>query len=154
AAALKLDGKSTGITNANTAVTNSTNTWNMDTTTVSSPVVDFATSSTGTYITNPSPAKGYTYARVTSSVNVPLYFAPLVTGFVAGSARYSQNVQAQAVAAQIPQTTFTRGLAPYTVVTTQPAAADFGLTVGAQYDIQWPQYNGTRSGCGPSNPDK
>ena len=32
--------------------------------------------------------------------------------------------------------------------------AEFGLTVGSAYDIQWPQFNGTRAGCGANNPDK
>ena len=153
AAATKLDGTSTGITNAKAAVTNTTNAWNMGTSTVSSPTVEFASSLSGTYTTSPSPAKGYTYVRVKASVNLPLYFVPLITGF-AGTARYLQNVQTQAVAAQIPQTTFSRGLAPYTAVTTHPTADNYGFSVGAQYDIQWPEYNGNRAGCSVDNPDK
>src|SRR5437773_4973714 len=76
AAALKLDGTSTGIGNASSAVANSTNNWNMSTAAVTNPTVEFATSTAGPWSTNPAPAAGYTYARVKSTVALPLYFAP------------------------------------------------------------------------------
>jgi len=44
AAVLKMDGTATGISNAKTAVANTTNAWNMDTASVSNPTIDFATS--------------------------------------------------------------------------------------------------------------
>lgn len=156
AAVLKLNGTSTGIANATAAVTNSVNTWNMNSTSVSNPTVDFATNASGPWSTNPSPATGYIYARVQASVNMPMYFIPVVINWAlpdSQTGRYTQTVNTAAIAGQIPQTTFDRGLAPYTVVSTQPGAADFGLVVGNQYDIQWPAYNGTRAGCSPSTPD-
>src|SRR5437588_11496458 len=55
AAVLKMDGTATGISNAKTAVANTTNAWNMDTASVSNPTVDFATSASGPWSTNPSP---------------------------------------------------------------------------------------------------
>src|SRR5713101_4850384 len=58
AAALALDGTTTGITNAQTAVTNSTNTWNLDTTKVDNPTVTFATDTAGPWVANPNPATG------------------------------------------------------------------------------------------------
>ena len=135
AAVLKLDGTSTGISNAKTAVANSTNAWNMDTTKVANPTVDFATSATGPWSANPSPATGYTFARVQATVGLPFYFAPVVTGSL------TQNVYSVSIAAQIPITSFSRGLAPYTVVSTTPAAANFGLVLGSWYDMQWPNQN-------------
>jgi hypothetical protein len=39
-------------------------------------------------------------------------------------------------------------------VSTNTTGPNFGLTVGGSYDIQWPQYNSTRNGCGSNNPDK
>src|SRR5213083_1615083 len=68
AATLKLDGTSTGITKAKAAVTSSVNTWNMNSASVASPTVDFATSATGPWLTTPSPATGYIYTRVQASV--------------------------------------------------------------------------------------
>ena len=82
-------------------------------------------------------ATGYTFARVQATVALPFYFAPVVTGSL------TQNVYSVSIAAQIPITSFTRGLAPYTVVSTTPAAANFGLVLGNQYDIQWPAANAT-----------
>jgi hypothetical protein len=143
-AAVALDGTATGIANAKTAVTNSKNSWNMNTTTVASPTVDFATSINGPWSTNPSPATGYTYVRVQASVGLPLYFAPVVTAWFTQTAQLTQTVNTAAIAAQIQQTSFSRGLDPYTAVSTQPNDPNFGLVVGNQYDIQWPNYNGTK----------
>jgi len=140
AAVLKMDGTSTGISNARTAVANTTNAWNMDTARVSNPTVDFGTTASGPWNTNPAPATGYTYARVQATVPLPFYFAPLITGSL------TQNVYSVAIAAQIPITSFSRGLAPYTVVSTTPAATDFGLVLGNQYDIQWPAQNNSGTG--------
>src|SRR6266478_1971866 len=137
AAVLKMDGTATGISNAKTAVATTTNAWNMDTASVSSPIVDFATTASGPWSTNPSPATGYTFARVQATVALPYYFAPVITGSL------TQNVYSVSIAAQIPITSFTRGLAPYTVVSPTPAAANFGLVLGQQYDIQWPNQNAT-----------
>jgi Flp pilus assembly protein TadG len=135
AAVLKMDGTATGIGNAKTAVANTTNAWNMDTASVSNPTVDFATSASGPWNTNPSSAAGYTFARVQATVPLPFYFAPLVTGSL------TQNVYSVSIAAQIPITSFSRGLAPYSVVSTQPNATNFGLVLGSQYDIHWPNSN-------------
>ena len=97
AAALKLDGASTGITNAKAAVTNSTNAWNMDSASVASPTVDFATSASGPWVTTPASPAGYTYARVQSSVGLPLYFVPVVLGMLTNSARYTQTINSAAI---------------------------------------------------------
>jgi Flp pilus assembly protein TadG len=148
AAALALDGTGNGITNAGTAVANSRNRWNLGTTKVSNPTVTFATAAGGPWVASPNPATGYVYARVAATVALPLYFLPVVT------ARTTQNVASTAAAGQIPFTSFPVGLAPYTAVSTNTTGPNFGLVVGNSYDIQWPQYNGTRNGCGPANPDK
>src|SRR5579859_5440472 len=96
AAVLKLDGSSSGISNAKTAVANTTNAWNMDTASVTNPTVDFATSVSGPWSTNPTPATGYTFARVQATVALPFYFVPVVTG------SFTQNVYSVSIAAQIP----------------------------------------------------
>ena len=130
AAALKLDGTSSGITNAKAAVTSSTNAWHMDSTSVPAPTVDFATSSSGPWVVTPSPASGYNYVRIQSTVSLPLFFVPVVTSWFTQTARYNQSVNTAAIAAQLPVTAFKRGLAPYTAVTTTPLAANFGLVLG------------------------
>jgi Flp pilus assembly protein TadG len=138
AAVLMMDGTVTGISNAKTAVANTTNGWNMDTASVSNPTLDFGTSASGPWSTNPSPATGFTFARVQATVPLPFYFAPMVTGSL------TQNVYSVSIAAQIPITSFTRGLAPYTVVSTTPLLPNFGLVLGQQYDIQWPNRSATK----------
>ena len=147
AAALALDGTPTGISNARAAVANSLNRWNLNSATVSNPTITFAANTAGPWIASPNPATGYTYARVAASVPVPLYFLPLVVH------QTTQNVTSSATAGQIPITHFPRGLAAYTAVSTNTTGPSFGLVQGNSYCIQWPQYNGSRSGC-PQDPDK
>ena len=147
-AALFLDGTNTGITNAQNSVANSINRWNFGTTTVTSPTVTFATSSAGPWSSAPFSAVGYGFARVTASAPVPLYFISIVVP------QTSQSITASATAAQVALTSLPRGLSPYTAVSTNTTGPIFGFTVGDSYDIQWPQYNGTRAGCSASNPDK
>ncbi len=148
AGALALDGTTTGITNAQTAVANSTNTWNLNTTSISNPTITFATALAGPWSANPNPADGYTYVRVTATVPLQLYFLSVMV------AQTTQNVVSSGTAAQIAITSFPQGLSPYTGVSTNTIGPNFGLVVGNSYDIQWPQYNGSRTGCGPANPDK
>ena len=147
-AALALDGTTTGITKAQSAVTNSANAWNLDTTKVSNPTLTFATAIAGPWVASPNPATAYIYARVIATVPLKLYFLPIVV------TQTTQNVASSATAAQIDITSFPRGQSPYTAVSTNPVGPSFGLVVGNSYDIQWPQYNGTKNGCGASTPDK
>jgi Flp pilus assembly protein TadG len=148
AAALALDGAATGIANAQSAVTNSTNSWNLDTMNVNNATVAFATATVGPWVASPNPATGYIYARVTATVPLQLYFLPMVV------AQTTQNVASAATAGQVAITSFPRGVSPYSAVSTNTTGPNFGLVVGNSYDIQWPQYNSTKSGCGPNAPDK
>jgi Flp pilus assembly protein TadG len=148
AAALALDGTTDGIAAARAAVTNSTNSWNLSTTRVANPTIVFATTLAGPWAANPNPASGYMYARVSATSAMQLYFLPAVV------ARQIQDVSSTATAGQVPLTSFPRGLAPYTGVSTNTTGPNFGLVVGGSYDLQWPQYNSSRAGCGPGNPDK
>lgn len=146
AAALKLNGQSSGITAAQSAVTNNVNTWNLNTQAVPTPLVDFGQSATGPWVSNPSSPSGYLYVRVRTTAPVSMYFLPIVVN------QFTQNVNSLAIAAQTPVTTFKQGLAPYTAVV-QGNGAAFGFNVGQEYDIQWPAYNSTRNGCNPTNPN-
>ena len=148
AAAMVLNGASTGINQAVSKVATSPNKWNFGSTSVSTPVVSFATAAAGPWLTNPSPAVGYAYVRVTATVPMQLFFLPLVTG------QRIFNVISTAVAAQVPITSLSWGASPYTAISTTPAANNFGFVIGNSYDIQWPTYNGNRAGCAPGNPDK
>jgi Flp pilus assembly protein TadG len=141
-AAVKLDGTVDGITAAQTAVTNSfALPWNFGRDKITTPQVEFATTAAGPWSATPASPIGITVARVRTNMAVTLYLLPALANSHFG------GVAASAAAAQIPITSFKQGLAPYTVVSTDTTHADFGLVVGNQYDIQWPAYNGDRSGC-------
>ena len=111
AAVQELDGTTAGITRAKAVVAASTNRWNLGTAIISNPVVEFATTKTGTYSASPNPATGYIFARVTATVPAKLYFLPLVN-----KKQYSQNVISRAIAAQVAINSFGKGLGPYTAV--------------------------------------
>lgn len=144
-AAQKLNGTSAGITAATNAVANNSNTWNLDSTVVSNPTVDFATSLSGPWSTNPGSPSGYIFVRVQATVPLKLYFLPAIVPVTL------QNVSARAIASQIAQTTLPQGLGPYSAVGPNPSDPNFGLVVGQEYDIQWPAYNSSRGNC-PSTP--
>jgi Flp pilus assembly protein TadG len=147
AAALALNGTTGGITNANAAVANSTNAWNFGTASVPTPTVTFANALTGPWQSNPSPAAGYTFVKVSATVPMKLYFIPVLV------AQTVANVNSVAVAAQVDLTTIPIGLAPYTAVSTDTTGPNFGLVIGSSYDIHWPQFNSHRNGCDPTTPD-
>ena len=150
AAALKLNGVTLGITNAGTAATSVATKWNFGTTTVSGPTVEYSTVATGGnwYAAGavPNPAT-ILYVRVTATVSPSLYFIPVVLT----TKVYTQAVNVSAIAGQLDITTFPKGLAPFTAVASSATGPNFGLTPGTEYDIQWPQYNGSRGQCNKGN---
>ncbi|MEO8026949.1 MAG: pilus assembly protein TadG-related protein [Bryobacteraceae bacterium] len=147
AGALKLDDSNTGISAARTAVTSTGDAWNFGTQTMPTPTIEFATASTGPWLTNPPSPTNYSFVRVTANAPVTTYFSPILTG------QTSMTVQSRAIAARIPVTSLAQGLAPYTAVASDLTSPTFGLIVGQEYDIQWPQYNGSRGNCNAGHPE-
>lgn len=136
-AARQLNGQSTGITKAQAAVTAamSTNRWNMASTafTSSNTTVEYATSSNGPWVTNPSPATGYAFARVTATPNLNLFFMRMVGGPT------SQSVSARSGAGMVSATFPKGGYLPFTVFAhTLRNDVNFGLSLGQEYTILWP----------------
>ncbi len=147
AGAAVLDGTSAGITAANNAAALTANSWNLNSTNPTTATLEFAQTSSGPWSTSPANPAGYIYAKARLPVTVPLYFMPVMTQ------TFNQAVGSYSIAGQIAINSFSVGAAPYSLVSTSNAA-NFGLTVGGLYTIQWPQFNGTRSGCGAGNPYK
>jgi Putative Flp pilus-assembly TadE/G-like len=162
AAALQMDGTSAGITRANTAATSLSAAWNFSSTTLTSPTVEFAAATSGPWYTTANVTSGLAptmiYARVTKTVSPNIYFVPVVMT----TKVYTQDVQSQAIAGQVDltaNTSIAEGLGPFagvascasTVTACEASGPDFGLTVGSEYDIQWPQYNSKRKNCGNGN---
>jgi Flp pilus assembly protein TadG len=159
AAALQMDGTTAGITRANTAATGLSAHWNFDSATLSAPTVEFSSASSGATWYTPANvtsalAPTMLFARVTKTVAPNVYFVPMVMP----TPVYSQNVQSRAIAGQVDfsaATSIVAGLGPFTGVAAcngtvnacESSAPNFGLTVGNEYDIQWPQYNGNRGKC-------
>ncbi len=133
AAALQLDGTSAGVTSANSTATSLADNWNFGTTTVGSPTIEYATTSSGTW-TNapPNPPTNYIYVRVKSSVSVPMYFLPVVMT----TKVYTQTVNSQAIAGQVPVDTLNTGLSPYSAIAQDNTVSTYGLVKGQEYMIQ------------------
>ncbi len=153
AAGLKINGDPSGITAAKAAATSVGNQWNMNTAAINTGSalnganggyqIDFATSIAGPWVASPATATGYTFTRVQVTVPVNLYFIEIVLPFA--STFYKQTVAASAISGQVAVTDFTsHGLGPFSAVSTNTdPTQNFGLVVGQQYDIQWPNVNGT-----------
>ena len=160
AAALQMDGTAAGLTRADNAASGLSAAWNFSSTTLTTPTVEYSVVTTGPWYTRanvPSPSTTI-YARVTKTVAPSIYFVPVVMA----NKVYTQNVQSQAIAGQVSfsaSTSIVAGLGPFTgiaacastVAACESSAPNFGLTVGSEYDIQWPQYNSHRQGCGNGN---
>ena len=146
AAALRLDGTAAGVTAAQAAASSVNNQWNFNTTAFTGTTVEVATALEGPWTSAgspPSPATNYTYARVTASAAMALYFLPVVQGFTGGSLTLTSTVKAQAVAAQLPQTTFHTGAFPFSPLAFDGAtggsnvSAPWGFVAGQQYTIRY-----------------
>lgn len=148
AAANRLDGTLAGISAATTEAQTNVNKWYFDTNSVASVTVDFSTTSTGGFLTNPSPALGYAFVRVQAQGSVPIYFLPIFSGV--GTSR---NVQTTAVAGQSLQPSLGDGAFPYSpdAHVPQPLPTDptgnFGYIKGQLYTFRWdPVGKGSKQG--------
>ena len=135
AAALELDGTSTGVTRAQTAVANDPKKWEFQNDSFTGVTTSFGTSAAGPFTTAPpNPPTGYYFARVQTSVSLPMY----LMGPLAGQ---SASVAAAAVAGRVATTGTAGGefpFSPYTRAASPDNAADpFGYQVGNQYTLRW-----------------
>ena len=133
AACLELDSTSDGIERARSAVANNPNRNAFGATAFTGTVVEFALASTGPWSTNPGSSTGYAFVRVNATVSVPLYFVALAVN------RSQTDVVASAVAGQVPKTSFSAGLFPFSPYAPLPnSPPDFGLNTGRLYTLRWP----------------
>lgn len=138
AAALQLNATDAGLENARNVVTNDANRWNFGYNTFDNTTIEFATNKDGPWEEDPSTAANYGYARVTTTVAVPMTFMRVV-----GSGPTSP-VAARSIAGQLNVTSFREGLFPFSPFahldpTTQIGGADpvSGLTPGVSYTLRW-----------------
>jgi len=147
AAVTKLDGTSYGITAAQNAVTNDPKQWGFGLKSFSGVTTTFATSVSGPWVANPSPASNYYFAQVSTTVNLPMYLVRVVAGSTA-------NVGASATAGRYQLTTLVNGgefpFSPYTRATSPSPDSltdPYGFATGMQYTLRWGA-PGTRTTCG------
>ena len=144
AATLQLDGTDTGVTRAQTAVTNNPKKWQFQNNTFTNVTTSFATASSGPWTTTPpSPPTNYYFTQVQTTVNLPMYLMGVLAGPTA-------QVAASAIAGrqgdngevgEFPFSPFTRTAAP------DNPADPFGYQVGNQYTLRWGA-PGDKTDCG------
>jgi len=150
AAARHLNGKQTGITAAQTEVTNSTyNKWNFGTQSFPASVttVEFSTAAAGPWSAAPGSAANVAFVRLTVTPSVPLSFMPVL-----GTAT-TQTVMGRAIAGVVPQQFPLGGYLPFTPFAHNNADSNFGYTVGQSYAFLWPGNVKQQDACaGDQNP--
>ncbi len=132
AAALQLDGTTTGITDARHAAETNTNRWNFGLSAFPAPTVDFAQAEAGPWVSAPNPASGFRFARVQVHADAKLFFLPVVVS------RNTTTIKARSVAAQVPRTRFREALFPFSPFAHNGTGPNFGLTPGVMYTLRWP----------------
>ncbi len=147
AAAARLNGTSSGITQAQTAVANVPGRWGFGLNSFSSVTTNFATSADGPWVTTPASPGTYYFSRVSTTVSLPMYFIRILAGSTA-------QVGAAAVAGRYQVTSLVNGgefpFSPYTRATSpnpDSATDPYGFVIGDQYTLRWGA-PGTRTSCG------
>ncbi len=136
-AARELNGKSSGIANAQAAVTAamSADPWNLGTNAFTSgnTTVAFATAAVGPWVTTPpGTPTGYGFVRVTATPSLPIFFLP-VTGTAS-----ALTVNALSVGGIVPETFPKGGYLPFTPFAHSLTDPNFGFTIGQEYTMLWP----------------
>jgi hypothetical protein len=146
AATLQLDGTWTGISRALSEVSINRNTWNFSTSTVAGPQTAFASSPAGPWVTTPTDPAGLRYARVLATADVPVTFIYVFLGAkpatVGGAAAFLMSqatlkVTADSAGGQLPKTSWSEGLFPFSPFAHDTTGPYFGLIPGQQYTLRW-----------------
>jgi len=139
AAAIQLNGTTSGITHAQDAVTSlqSSNKWEFNTNTYSTVSVEFSTDKT-TWTTAPPDPTNVKYARVKALNNsLTMYF------LAATGTSKSMNVAAMSMAGGELPTTFPQGVFPFAPIAHSSTPPDFGYTHGDELTLLWPSSVGS-----------
>jgi hypothetical protein len=149
AAVRELDNTTDGINRAKAAVSANPNRWQFANTVFSSVTTTFATAEAGPYTaTPPNPPLNYQYARVVTTVDLPMYLIRVVSGPTA-------QIAAGAVAGKSPMTSTPGGGFPFSPYTRKgypgavpdDAGDPFGFSLGNLYTLRWGA-PGDKTTCG------
>ena len=135
AAALQLDGTAAGVTRAQTAVTNNPKKWQFQNDSFTGVQTTFSTASTGPFsATPPTPPTAYYFARVQTTVSLPMYLIGPLAGqnaSIAAAAVAGRAVTSGTNGGEFPFSPYTRSASP------DNAADPYGYQVGNQYTLRW-----------------
>ncbi|HEY3444342.1 MAG TPA: pilus assembly protein TadG-related protein [Paludibaculum sp.] len=139
AAAVQLNGESSGLANAATAVTTMTaaNKWQFNTRSFATVNVEFSTNKTN-WATAPASPTGVRYARVTTTTNsVTMYLLSVL-----GTAK-TMNVAAMSMAGGEMPTKFSQGVFPFAPLAHSATPPNFGYSYGDELTLLWPSSVGS-----------
>ena len=158
AAASKLNGKTSGVTDARSAVANDPARWRFHTSSFDNVQTEFAEAYDGPWTANPpDPPRQYKFVRVTAAVDLPMYLIRVLAGS-------SSQIPAAAISGTTPITTIRHGVFPFSPIIrkgvyTDPTTGEvlapdpddandpYGFKVGNDYTLLWGA-PGTNSDCG------
>jgi Flp pilus assembly protein TadG len=161
-ATMELDGTMAGIARAESVVAANPNRWNFGNNQFGSVQLSYAKDKAGPWDTTVIDARDYRYARVTTTVDVPLTFfvAPMSQpatfagapmGLFLFSGAKAMPVNASSLAGQEPRDAFREGLMPFSPFAHNAVGPHYGLEVGQQYTLRWasnPRLNGNNTCAG------
>ena len=159
AAAVQLDGTTTGITraqNAGAAMGTGANAmgWDFATKHITGATYQFAKGiaatpnvpDPATWDPNPASPTDYRFVKVTASANVPLTFMQAFRILQGGGNAATAVTNASSVAAQALIKSFPVGLLPFSPIAPSSVPDNFGMTPGTQYTIRYPAGGGLNNG--------
>ena len=151
AAAVQLDGTTTGITrskDAGAAMGTGAHAmgWDFATKHINGATYQFAKGvaatpnvpDAATWDPNPSSPTDYRFVKVTASANVPLTFMQAFRILQGGSNAATAVTNASSVAAQALITSFPAGLLPFSPIAPTNIPDNFGFQAGRQYTLRYP----------------
>jgi len=156
AAANRLDGTVTGISDATTEATNNVNKWSFGQNAVATVNVAYSTTVAGAYSASPNPAVGYNFVRVQAAGQVPIYFMPIFSGIAA-----ARGINATSVAGAGLEGSLGDGGFPFSPDAHVPLpvpidlSGNFGYIKGQIYTLRWdPVGKGSKVGIVNSSGNK
>lgn len=151
AATLELDGTSAGLERARGRANTNPNKWNFQTSSYSLVSIAFAKElgDDDEWVANPANPSGYRYARVQTTVNVPVYFlslfmtgpvtTPAPSAYIAAAApTYKASVKADSSGGQEIKNSFREGTFPFSPLAHDMTGPHYGLVPGQLYTLRWP----------------
>lgn len=131
-AAATLDGTSSGILRAASFASQTSQRFDFASRQFTNVSTEFAQAVSGPWYQSSSAPSKSRFVRISTTLQVPMYFMTLVTG------RTNGTVFASGTGAQVEKRTFSEGVFPFSPFAHSGAGPHYGLVPGQVYTLRWP----------------